>query len=207
MSPPPALAPLYTAPAPLSCVPHDVTVSVSLLSPAPPAVISSSSLYNSAKSSALPPLCPSLASSLSSWPSLSRRSSPPLFLLTCLCPCLPRSVSAVAPPCAVVAPLLVSASPHGHLIVSLFLTPYLAMLLPSSLGPLQLLAPPSAPLPPTPDTNIARGDKDLGDRKGRVVARWSVAGGSVPHGKSPIRPLTVVGDGKSRPRFLHRPQQ
>ena len=77
---------------------------------------------------------------------------------------------------------------------------------PPSLGLLWPLAPPRAPLPPAPATNIARKDKYVGDGAGGVEARWSLAGGSAPHWKCPRRTLAVVGDGISCPRFLHHPQ-
>ena len=77
----------------------------------------------------------------------------------------------------------------------------------TSLWLLRPLAPPYAPLPPTLAADIARKDKYVGDRAGGVVACWLVAGGSVPSGKRLSKPLAIVGDGISRPRFLHRPQQ
>ena len=82
---------------------------------------------------------------------------------------------------------------------------YPALLPPSALGILRPLAPPCAPLPPALAANIACRDEDVGNWTGRVVALWLVAGGSAPRGKSPRRPLAVVGDGISRPWFFHRP--
>ena len=130
-------------------------------------------------------------------------------LLTCSCSWsrLPRAFSAVVLLLAAVVLIPVSASLRGSLAQSSFLPPSPTLFPPSFLGPLWPLAPPRTPLPPDPATNIARRDKDVGDRMGRVVARWSVAGGSAPHGKSSSRPLAVVGGGIRCPRFLHRPQQ
>ena len=206
MSPSPALAHSYTAPAPLSCVPHGVAVSVSFLPPGLPAVILSSSVSDSAKSSALPPLHPLLASSLASWLSLSWRSIPSLLLLTWSWPNIPRSVSAVVLPRVVVVLLPVSTPPRIHPVVSPFLPPSPALLLTSYLGPLRPLAPSRAPLPPALAANIACRDEYVGDWTGGVLARWSVVGRSAPRSKIPSRPLAVVGDGKIRPQFLHRPQ-
>ena len=78
---------------------------------------------------------------------------------------------------------------------------------PPSIRLLRPLAPPRAPLPPAPAADIGCKDEDVGDRTGGVVACWSVAGGSAPHRKIPSRPLAVVGDRISFPRFFHRPQQ
>ena len=79
--------------------------------------------------------------------------------------------------------------------------------LPTSLVALRPLALADAPLPPAPAANIAPRDEDVGYQTGGVVARRSLAGGSSPLGKWPRRPSVFVGDGKSRPRFLHLPQQ
>ena len=76
-----------------------------------------------------------------------------------------------------------------------------------SLGILRPLAPPCAPLPPAPAADIARKDKNVGDRTGRGEARWLVAGGSAPHRKCPSGPLAVVRDGISCPLFLHWTQK
>ena len=76
---------------------------------------------------------------------------------------------------------------------------------PLSLG---LLCPPALPhasSPPALAANIARRDKDVGNPMGGGEARWSTAGGSALRGKFPSRPLAVVGDGISRPPFLHQP--
>ena len=79
--------------------------------------------------------------------------------------------------------------------------------LPTSLVALRPLALVHAPLPPAPAADIALRDEDVGNRTGGVVARWLLVGESAPIGKWPSRPRIVVGDGKSRPRFLNLPQQ
>ena len=66
---------------------------------------------------------------------------------------------------------------------------------PSSRGPLRPLAPPLALLLPSLAADIARRDKDVGNRTGRVGALMLLADGSAPCGKSPSRPRVVVGDG------------
>ena len=76
---------------------------------------------------------------------------------------------------------------------------------PSSRGPLRTLALPLALLPLAPAVDIACTDKDICNRKGGVVARWLVAGGSASPRKSPSRPRVVAGDGISPPLFLHLP--
>ena len=76
----------------------------------------------------------------------------------------------------------------------------------TSLVALRLLAPAHVLLPPAPAADIAQRDKDVGDWKGGVVARHSLEGGSVPRGECPKRPHVAVGDGISRPLFLHFPQ-
>ena len=90
-----------------------------------------------------------------------------------------------------------------------FLPPSLA--LPPPAVPLDLAsvrpAPPRAPLPPAPGTDISRKEEYVGNQTGRVFARWVVVVRSTLNGKSPSRPLPVVGYGISLPRFLHRPQQ
>ena len=80
-----------------------------------------------------------------------------------------------------------------------------SLLLPTFLGPLQLLAPPLALLPPAPAANISLKDKDVGYRKGGVVARRSLAGGSTPCGKCSSRPRPVVWDCIRRPLLRHFP--
>ena len=80
-------------------------------------------------------------------------------------------------------------------------------LLPTSLRPLGLLAPPLALLPLALAADIAHKDKDVGDRTGGVVARDSLAGGSAPRGKYPRSPRAVVRDGINRPLLWHLPQQ
>ena len=57
--------------------------------------------------------------------------------------------------------------------------------LPTSLGPLQPLAPAHGLLPPAPVADIARKDKDFGNRTGGVVACGLLAGGSAPNGNAP----------------------
>ena len=178
--------------------------------PPPPAVISSSSVDDPSDFSVLSPLHSSLASSLLSWsPPLARCSPPSPSLLTCSCswPRLPHACSAVFFLLAAVILLPVSASPLGRPVPSLFLPLYPALLPPSSLGPLRPLVLPRAPLPPDPAANIYRRDKDFGDHTGGVVALWLMAGGYAPRGECPSRPLVIVGDDISHPRFLHRPQQ
>ena len=141
------------------------------------------------------------------------RSTPPLLpsLLTLswgrIWPCPLCACSAILLFLAAVALISVSVSPCGCPVPSLFLPPSLALLPPSSPGPLWTLAPPRAPLPPALATNITRKDKDVRYRTGGVVALWSVVGGSVPRRKSHSRPLAVLGGGISRPQFLQRPQQ
>ena len=71
---------------------------------------------------------------------------------------------------------------------------------------MQPLACPACPSQ-DPSTYIAFKDEDVGNQTGGVVARKSVLGGSVPHRKIPNRPLNIVGEGISRPQFLHWPQQ
>ena len=203
---PPALSPPCSPPAPLSCVPHGNVVSVFPLPSGSPAVIPSSSVSDSSKSPSLPPLHPLLASLLSPRPSLSWRSPLSPSLPTCASrPCLPRSVSAVILPYAIVLLLSVSTSHRGRPAAYPFQLLSPDLLPPSSRGPLQPLAPPLAPLPPAPAANIVRRDEDVGDQTGGVVALRSVAGRSAPCGKIPSRPHAVVEDGISRPLFLHLP--
>ena len=171
-------------------------------------VISSSSVSDPANSSALLPLYPLLTLLLSSWSSpLLQRPPPPPLLLTCLWPCLPSSFSTVVLLLAVVVLPPVSASPRDQPVSSLFLPPSLMILSPSSLGPLLSLTLPHAPFYQALAFDIAHREEDVGDWTGGVVARWLVAGRSAPRGKCPSRPFTVVGDGISRPLFLHLPQQ
>ena len=79
--------------------------------------------------------------------------------------------------------------------------------LPTSPGPLRPLAPHHALQPPALAADIARRDENVGDQTGGVVAHWSLLGGSAHHGKCPRSPCALVGDGISRPLFLHLPQQ
>ena len=203
---PPALAPPCSPPAPLSCVPHGNVVSVFPLPSGSPAVIPSSSVSDSSKSPSLPPLHPLLALLLSPRPSLSWRSPLSPSLLTWYSwPGLPRSVSAVFLPRAVVFLLPASASPRGRPAAYPFHPTSLALLSPSSRGPLWPLAPPLAPLPPAPAANIVRRDEDVGDQTGGVVELRLVAVMSAHRGKIPSRPHAVVEDGISRPLFLHLP--
>ena len=120
-------------------------------------------------------------------------SSSALSLCRCPPPCgrypPPPLRFAAQPPCVHSPPSLSGASP-----------PFLPWASAS-------LAPPYAPLLQAPAADIARRDEDVGDRTGGVMARWLVAGRSAPRGKSPRRPLPVVGDGISLPWFLHRTQQ
>ena len=203
----PALATSCTVPAPVFRVPHGDAVSVFLHSSGPLAFIPSSSISDPAESSSLLPLHPLLTSLLSSWPSLLWRSplSPLLLTWSWSWPCLLLSVSAVILPCAVFVLLPVSASLHGRPADSPFHPPYPDLLPPSSLGPLRPLASLLVPLPLTLAANIARRYEYVGDRTGRVVACWSVAGRSTPCRKSPGRLLAVVWDGMSRPLFLRSP--
>ena len=78
---------------------------------------------------------------------------------------------------------------------------------PLSLGLLCLHTPPLALPTSALAADIARKEKDFGDRMGRGEELWSAAGGSLSRGNFPNRPLTIVGYGISRPLFLHRPQQ
>ena len=127
--------------------------------------------------------------------------------LTCSClfPCLLRAFSAVVLLFAAVVLLPVSVYMRGHPVSSPFLPPSPVLLPSSYLEPLRPLAPPRAPLLPAPASNISCRDKDVSDRKGGVVARCLVAGGSMPRRKCVSRPLAVVGDGMNRPRLLHWP--
>ena len=80
-------------------------------------------------------------------------------------------------------------------------------LLPSSLGPLQPLAPALALLPPASAADIASKDEYVGNKKVRVFARGLLLVGSALWGEIPSRYCIVVGDGISRPLFWHLPQQ
>ena len=73
-------------------------------------------------------------------------------------------------------------------------------------GLLRQPAPLLAPPPPPPAVTIARKDKDVGNWTGGDEACWLAAGGSALCGKIPSRPLAVVADGISCPRFLYWPQ-
>ena len=149
-----------------------------------------------------------LRSLLQPLPSSSTPPPAPTFLAWWPFPRLPPA-RAVVTIVADAAAVLVSAPRSPLVLPSLFpfLPPPPAPLPPPSLRLLRPLAPPRAPLPPSPAADIARKDKDVGDRTGGGDAIWSVAGGSAPRSKCTSRPLAVVGDGISRPRFLHRPQQ
>ena len=200
---PPALSLPCSPSAPLSCVPHGNAVSFPLRPPrGHPVLISLLRRIPLA-----PAAHPLLVSSLSPWPSLRRSPLSPSLLTFDFFPRQPSSVSSVVLPCAVFFLHPFSASPRGRPAASPFLPPSQALLPPSSGGPLQPLAPPLALLPPAPAADIAHKYKDVGDQTGGVVARWSVVGGSAPRGKIPSRPRAVVGDGISRPLFLHLPQQ
>ena len=200
MSLPPAPAPPCSPPAPLSCVPHGNAVSVSPISSRSPVVIPSSSV-SSSESPLLLPLHPLLASSLSPWPSTQR---PPLSssLLTCdLWPHLPRSVSAVILPHAVVFLQTVSASPRGHPAASPFLPPFLAF--PPFLQAVAAACPaPRAPSRTWPSI-LPAGTKMLEIRRAGLVRLgwWRV---DPPCSKIHSRPHVV---GISHPLFLHLPQQ
>ena len=61
--------------------------------------------------------------------------------------------------------------------------------------------------PPALATNIARKEKDVGDRTGGGEMHWKTEGGSVPFRKCPSMTLAVVGYGISRPLFLQFYQQ
>ena len=204
----PSLAPSCIPPAPLFCMPHGDNISMFPLSSGSPAGIPFSSVSDSAESTSLPPHHPSLALSLSPRPPLLRRSPLSLSLLTWdSWPRLLRSVSTVILPRAVVFLLPVSASPRGCPAASPFNPSSLYLLPLSYFGPLQPLAPPLAPLPLAPAANIALRDEDVCNQTGGVVAVRLVAGGSVPCGNIPSRPSAIVGDGISRPLFLHLHQQ
>ena len=206
-----ALAPPCTAPAPLSCVPHGDAVRISLLSSGPSAVIPSSTFSDPSKSSALPLLHPSLASSLSSGPSLSRRSphSPSLLTWYWYWPRITGSVSSVFLPYAVVVFFL----PFMPRCAAVLLLPWSTLPLwlfsPLSLaGPCGRLPRPLRPFPRPRPPILPVGKNILAIvRAGLLCTGWWREGGSAPRGKIPSRPLAVMGDGISRPLFLHLPQQ
>ena len=128
---PPAHAPTCSHPTPLYCVTHGDAISVSQLPHGSPSIIPSS-FVSSDKPPSLPPLHPSLASSLSPW-TYPRRSPLSLLRITYASWTSPmRSSSAVILPCAVVL-LPVSASPCGRLKASPFRLPSPTLLPPSSL--------------------------------------------------------------------------
>ena len=206
-----AIASPGSSPAPLSCFPHAVAVRISLSHPGPPAVVASSSV---ADPSDLGPLHSELLSLISSWPAPLAQYPPSFsvaaYLIVALflapssarlfcrrlppcsrCPRLHPRLSA-RQPCSIPVPPPFSGAPPPPL---------------PSLGLLRPLAPPRGAPSPGLTINISRKDKYVSNQTGGVVAHWSVAGGSAPRGKIPSRPLSVVGDGMSRPRFLHRPQQ
>ena len=200
----PACAPTCSPPAPLSCVPHCDTVSVSPLLPFSLLVIPSSSV-SSADLPSLPLLHPSLSASLSLCPPPWRSPLSP-SLLTCVSwSRRPRSSSAVVLH-LMVSLRPVSASSHGCPQAPLFRPSSPDRFPPSYCRTLRPLAPPLALLPPALAANIARRDEDIGNWTGGVVARRLVAGGSAPRGKIPSRPRVVVGDGISLSLFLHLPQ-
>ena len=199
-----ACGPTCSPLAPLSCVPHGGAVSMSLLPLFSPLVIPSS-YVSSDESPLLPPLNPLLLDALSPWPSL-QRSPLSLSILTCfLWTRHPRSSSSAGVTHLVVVLNPVSASPPVLPHVSPFQPPSPILLHPYFCRPLRPLAPPFALLPPAPAADIVRRDKDVGDWTGWVVARRSLAVGSAPRGKIPSRPHVFVGDGISRPLFLHLP--
>ena len=206
MSPLPDIVSPERPSAPLSCVPPAVAVLCLLSHPAPSAVVSSSSVANPTESA---PLHPALLSALSPLlPPPPRYSSTAPAFLTCWCPCPCPLLAWVI--VAVVSSVVLVFAPGLPLVLPspfLFLHPAPAPSPPSSLGLLQPLAPPQAPLPSAPAADITRKDKYFGNQMGGVEARWLVAGESAPCRKFPERPLTVVGDDISRPRFLHQPQQ
>ena len=153
------------------------------------------------------------SASPSSWPlrrCLSRRCSrrplhPPVTLS-------PRSlVFPIATPSSGSGPLcpplsphpMLCCSPHSPCSTSRFRPP----LLPTYLGALRPLTLPNALLPPAPAANIARRDKYVGNRMGRIFVLWSLASGFVPRIKFPSRPRAAVRDGISRSLFHHLPQQ
>ena len=207
MSAPPAIASPKCLSAPLSRVPPSGAVRGLPSHPTPSAVITSSSVSNPNVSA---PLLLELLSALSpSAPPLARYSSPAQTLLTWWpCSRLPLALDVVAV-VAAVAVVLISAP--GSLLVLpslfLFLPDALAPPPPPSLRLLWPLALPRAPLLLAPAADIARKDEYVGDWTCGVEARWLVASGSASHRKLPSRPLSVVGDGIIRPRFLHLPQQ
>ena len=209
VAPPPADAPPGTYYAPLPSDSFVVAVRILLTSPAPPAVLASSSDTNSSVSF---PLHLALSAALSSVPVPPTRYFPPAPSS-----CVPTGGSAVICilPLAVVAVVSVaSAVPLAALTLTRF-SPLMSLVLPPAplpphplpLGLLCLPAPPRAPPPPDPAANISRKDKDIGDYTGGGEARWPTAGRSALGGKFPRRPLSVVGYGISRPLLLHPPQQ
>ena len=133
----------------------------------------------------------------------------PLLLTYLWCLVWPRPLRSCSAVVFIVIVVLISAS-YSLLVRPspfLLLLPHPTLPPLPYLGLLRPLTPPRAPLPPALAADISRKDKDVGDRTSWVVARWLVAGGSAPRGKSPSIPLDVVGDSTSRPQFLHRPQQ
>ena len=90
---------------------------------------------------------------------------------------------------------------------SLFLPTALLPPPPPSRGLLRPPSPPLAPPPLAPDNNITCEDQYISNKTGGGETRWPDVGGSMPRGKCPNKPLSVVGDGIIRPQFLHWHQQ
>ena len=209
MAPLPAAAPPGSSLAPIPSCPPSVAVSGLPPPPATPAVLASSSDADSSISS---PLHLVLSAALSYVPVLPPQYSPPVPSS-----CAPTRRSSVVLPLplaavsvisiASVIPLVAPALPRFVPLPSLVLLPALPPPPPPSLRVLRLPAPPRAPPPLALSPDIARKDKYFGYRTGGDEARWPTAGRSAPRGKCPNRPIAMVGDGISRPLFLHLPQQ
>ena len=115
----------------------------------------------------------------------------------------PAAIAAVASVISCSAPSVLRGVTH----TPLYILPAPLLPPPPSLGILRPPAPPLAPPPPDLATDISHKDEYVSDQTGVGETCLSTSCGSAPRGKFPNRPLTVVGDGISRPRFLYWPQQ
>ena len=136
---------------------------------------------------------------------LSRRSLTSRRLLTCSWPRLPSSFYTVVLLLAVVVLPPVYACRRGHPVFPRSSLPLRRFSPLPPFGPCSRSPRPTRPFPrPQPPISPVGTKMSTIRQAGLLRTGWWQAG---PRGKSPSRPLAVVGDSISLPRFLHRPQQ